>query len=47
MSVYLCTSCAIYCKCEIPNECDFKPEVCLAQLDKTYYEPDWHKEEEL
>lgn len=46
MSRYKCEACAIYCKCEIPDECDFKPEVCLAQLNKQYYEPDWIKLED-
>ena len=45
MSLYLCDSCAILCKCEIPDECDFTPKVCLAQLSVRYYEPNWHKEE--
>ena len=43
MSEYRCESCAIYCECKIPDECDFTPEVCLAQLDKQYYEPKWEK----
>ena len=46
MSKYRCDSCMIWCKCEIPDECDFIPEVCLAQLDKQYYKPNWTKDEE-
>ena len=46
MSEYRCESCAIYCECKIPNECDFVPEVCLAQLDKQHYEPKWEKIDE-
>lgn len=46
MSEYVCDACMILCQCKIPDECDFVPEVCLAQLDIQYWKPNWHKEEE-
>ena len=46
MAEYTCNACAILCQCTIPDECDFTPMVCLAQLDEQYIQPNWHKEEE-
>lgn len=39
MSKYKCNGCTIECECEIPDECDFVPEGCLAKLEN--YETKW------
>lgn len=44
MGKYKCEGCAIGCICEIPSECDFTPEGCLAKFE--HLEPKWENNDD-